>query len=93
MTPWPESAVPLPEPQVGGELVDGEVLLYHPGTATAVYLNETAALVWRLCDGERTVGQIASLLAGAFPESASTVAKDVTTSLRALESRGIVRFA
>lgn len=37
---------------------DGEVMVYDLNTNKAVCLNETSALVWQLCDGARTVGEI-----------------------------------
>ena len=36
------------------ESVDGEVLVYDQTRDMAFRLNQTAALVWRSCDGERT---------------------------------------
>jgi hypothetical protein len=45
------------------EELDGELLVYDLAGDTAVHLNETAALVWRSCDGHRTVAELATLLA------------------------------
>jgi len=36
------------------EEVGGEILLYHPETAKILYCNETAKLIWQLCNGSRT---------------------------------------
>ena len=36
------------------ERLDGEITVYHPTLTTAVYLNETGALIWELCDGGRS---------------------------------------
>ena len=40
--------------------VDGEVLVYDLNTNKASCLNETAAAVWRQCNGERNVSEIAA---------------------------------
>ena len=47
--------IPVPAAGVEMEVVEGEVLLYHPQQTRAVYLNPTAAVVWGLCDGSRSV--------------------------------------
>ena len=51
------------------ERVDGEVLVYDLDGDVAVHLNETAALVWRSCDGNRTVAEIAVLVAEELGEA------------------------
>ena len=42
--------------------VDGETLVYDQKTDKAHCLNETAAQVWKNCDGNKSVNEIASLL-------------------------------
>ena len=65
------------------ETLDGELLLYHPAHTKTLYLNETASLVWRLCDGERTGEDICEILREAFPD-ASSVDADVESTLESL---------
>ena len=69
----------IPKPQPGFDLaeMDGESLLYRHESMTMVYLNDAAAAVWKLCDGERTVGEIVDVLAEAFPDVASEIGTDV----------------
>jgi hypothetical protein len=45
------------------ELLDGELLVYDLDADIAAHLNRTAALVWRSCDGRRTVAELATLVA------------------------------
>ena len=66
------------------EEFDGELVLYHSTSTQVVYLNETAALVWRLCDGSRSVETICTLLKEAYPETARQIKGDVTTALTEL---------
>ena len=64
-----ESRVPK---QVSGfhcERMGGELLLHNPAGTKVLYLNETAALIWQLCDGQRTTDEVRELLRGSFPES------------------------
>lgn len=72
------------------EAMDGEVLLYHPGLTRALRLNETAALVWRLCDGRRTVAHIAETLGELFPQQAEAVRLDVIDVVARLEVDGAI---
>jgi hypothetical protein len=54
--------------------VDGEVLVYDLTNDRAHCLNETAARIWKKCDGNRTVAELAALLAA---ETNSTVPDEV----------------
>jgi len=54
--------------------VDGETLVYDLRTDKAHCLNETAARVWKNCDGRASVSEIAEVLSR---ESNSTVKEDL----------------
>ncbi|MGB5706763.1 MAG: pyrroloquinoline quinone biosynthesis peptide chaperone PqqD [Arenicellales bacterium] len=64
------------------EEIDGEILLYSPSSTRSVYLNATASLIWRLCDGKRNVRQIVDQLKQAFPEAEQSIEQDVTKSIQ-----------
>ena len=61
----------IPRQKAGYEAadLDGEFMLYHSAEAKALYLNETASLIWKLCDGERSVESIRGLLRDAYPDA------------------------
>lgn len=63
------------------EEIDGEILLYSPSSTRSVYLNSTASLIWRLCDGNQSVGQIIDQLKQAFPDASNNIEQDVTRSI------------
>jgi hypothetical protein len=44
------------------EEIDGEVLVYDETREIACRLNATAALVWRHCDGKRTIAELVTLM-------------------------------
>lgn len=69
----------VPKPQQGFDLaeMDGESLLYRHESMTLVYLNDSAATVWKLCDGQRSVADIVDMLADAFPDVANDIGNDV----------------
>ena len=50
------------EQLVVAEPIDGEVLVYDLERDRVHRLNRTAALVWSHCDGQRTVGDLTTLL-------------------------------
>ncbi len=52
-------------PLGGVDLADmeGEWVLYSYERETMIYLNDSAHVIWRLCDGKRTVKEITDVLA------------------------------
>ena len=74
------------------EEMDDETLIYRSPSETAIYLNETATVIWKLCDGTRTVQGIVDVLADAFPESASEIGADVREAIDELVSQGVLAF-
>jgi coenzyme PQQ biosynthesis protein PqqD len=63
------------------EEMDEEVLLYRPTTHQAIHLNGTAAAIWKLCDGTRTVKDLVDCLAAEFPDAKSSIAHDVQEAI------------
>jgi hypothetical protein len=75
------------------EEMDGETLLYRLGAHKAIYLNETAALIWKLCDGTRSVREIIEVLSEAFPDAQKEVVADTHEALSMLVSEGALIVA
>lgn len=71
------------------ERIEGEITVYHPTLTTAVYLNESGALIWELCDGKRTISDIVGLLSEQYPESRAQIETDVETLIAQLIENGI----
>lgn len=74
------------------EKIDNELLLYHPGKTQIMYCNETASLIWQLCDGQRSVDEIIALLAEAFPEAIDVIAGDVQATLQQFAEHGAITY-
>lgn len=70
------------------EEMDGELVLFHPARNKIIHANQTAALVWQLCDGERTVLDIVELLAEAYPESRQQIEEEVPQTIQDLRRKG-----
>jgi len=89
-SPVARDRIPAPADHVETELVDNEVLLYHPRQTTAVYLNPAAAMVWGLCDGARTVADIIALLQDSYPDAGATMVEDVEHAIESLHKDGMI---
>ncbi len=74
------------------ESIDGELLLFHPARDQLIYCNETASLIWHLCDGQRTVQEIVAQLSAAFPEATEGIAEDVRDTIQRFHEYGAIRF-
>lgn len=85
--------IPTPVKGVEMEVVENEVLLYHPQQTRAVYLNPTAALVWGLCDGSRPVHEIIRILGESYPEAVAALTEDVLGTLNQLHESGVLVIA
>jgi coenzyme PQQ biosynthesis protein PqqD len=82
--------VPVPVADVKVEEVEGELLLYHPGQTTAVYLNPSAAIIWSLCDGQRDVSEIIRLIEESYPEAKPDLTDDVFATLAQLHDSHVL---
>lgn len=68
---------PRRRPDIVLQDVGGEAILIDPRTDEAHVLNGSAARLWQLCDGERTVDQLAAEFGAIYDLSAADVADDV----------------
>lgn len=75
------------------EQIDNEIAVYHPSLTTSVYMNESGAVVWQLCDGERTVRDIIDILCEAYPESSKQIKDDVITTIKHLVDHEIAQLS
>ena len=84
----------VPMAREGIELADmeGEGVLYCHEKMTMVYLNESSVVIWRLCDGQRTVGEIIDALANAFPDAANKITFDVPEIVELLMREGVLEL-
>ncbi|MBN2004557.1 MAG: PqqD family protein [Anaerolineae bacterium] len=75
------------------EMLENELLLFNPEQTLVLYFNETASVVWELCDGQRTVSEIVFLLSEAYPEARKAIESDVNSTLDQLFHHGVIDFA
>jgi len=83
---------PRPAPGYQIELLDGEIILFHPASMKVMHSNRTGALIWQLCDGQRTVTEIIQLLSAVYPESAKEIQADVRETLLTFAKQGAITW-
>lgn len=70
---------------------DENLVLYTATDNRIIVLNQTAAFIWKLADGEKTVEEIADELVREYENVAREKAlKDVHRVIQNLESKGLV---
>lgn len=84
--------IPLPNPQVVGRVLDGEAVLVLPRLGKVKVLNEVGARIWQLCDGSRTIQQIADVIQSEYQADQAEAAADTLAFIADLSSQGVVEL-
>lgn len=87
-----EPARPRRKPDFRMEKMDDELLLFHPALNRILYCNESASLVWQLCDGLHGAEEIAAILADAYPDAAAEIPGDVSSTLQQFFDYGAIEY-
>ena len=66
------------------EKIDNEITVYHPSLTTSLYMNDSSAVIWELCDGKRTISDIVEMLQEAYPENSRQIKDDVIMIIQQL---------
>lgn len=82
---------PIRKPEFRLELVDEDILLYDPTGEKILHFNQTATLIWQLCDGTRTVEDMIDLLQKAYPDAVDVINDDVQSTLQEFEEYGCIQ--
>ena len=84
---------PVPRADVRFEELDGEAVVYDHTGRQAIYLNDTATVVWQLCDGQRTVADISTLLTKEFPDAAAELGTDISDAVDKMVAARVMTLA
>jgi hypothetical protein len=85
----------IPKQVVSGiqiETFGDGVLLYKEAVREAAYLNNTAAVIWAMCDGNNTVADIEKTLIKAYPEGKDSIRKEINFTLENLQKKDAIEF-
>ncbi len=74
------------------EEMDGETVLYRLGAHKAIHLNETAAVIWKLSDGSRTVAQLIDFIRSEYPDASDDIGPDVQRAVEQLKHEGAILY-
>ena len=73
------------------EILEGEIVLYCTKNSQAIYLNESAALIWQLINNKHTVSNIITLICDAYPEE-NNIQSDIYDTLNVLTQHGVIVY-
>lgn len=73
--------------------LDDNLALYDDVGQLLILLNSSAATVWELCDGTRTLDQVIGALTEAHPVEARVIVEDVRQTVRKLAELGLLSEA
>lgn len=77
--------IPIRDPEYLLEQIGSDYQLRHRSRDAAIYINGTAALLWELCDGRTSVGDIKAMLQEAYPDAGDAVSADVEEAMAVLQ--------
>ena len=84
---------PIRQSDVSAFPLDDELVLYEPEAGSTFVLNPTASFIWSLCDGDRTLEEVAEELADRYGVSEQQALSDVAALLESLERAGFLAGA
>ena len=71
----------------------GETIVFHPSSARSFFLNETATIIWVLCNGENRVVDIIDQLSELYPDQNANIKQDVMKSLELFLSKEVITLS
>ena len=82
--------IPVPNPAVASQLMDGEAVLVHPMQGKVKVLNDVGAFIWKSLDGCTSAAGIASAVTAAYAVSRETAEQDTLHFLESLLARQLI---
>jgi PqqD family protein of HPr-rel-A system len=84
------TAIPTPRSELSSHEVDDDLMIYDPMTGRGHFLNQTAAHIWRLLDGQLTVASLARTFAEAYGLPYRAALTDVRATLEGFDQAGLL---
>ena len=72
------------------KILDDEIILYNKKTHTIHSLNQTAGILWNLCDGTVCVMQMINVLLENCKGSKTVIENDVLNTLQEMEVKELI---
>ncbi len=67
-------------------------LLRHKQDNRIVKLNQTGLMIWQICNGEWSVGEMIEVLQESYPQDAENIPKDIYRTLDLLRDEEVVSY-
>ena len=91
-----QSFPPATKPQQNADYTAEKIpccwIVSRGGEDRKIKLNDSSMLIWQLCDGENSVGDIIGALQESFPE-VSDIDKDIQRALDELLAEGLISIS
>jgi hypothetical protein len=84
--------VPLRAPTAFLRREDGTNFIYMESHNTKLKINESAELIWRLCDGKHRNRDIAAIVSLKFDVPLSQCLRDVASSINIFRTYGVIKI-
>lgn len=81
---------PRPSPNAAHQAVGEEAILINLNTGSYYSLNDTGTRFWELLDGQRTIADCASFIAGEYEVEASIVEADLLELAAEFKREGLI---
>ncbi len=78
--------IPVQNPNYVLDRQENEYQLLDIDQQTSIFINDSASLIWQLCNGEQTVSQIKAMIKDSYPDMADTIDEGVDQTVEMLES-------
>ncbi len=72
------NSLPIKNPDFELTELDGEIILFSVSQEKAVYFNQTAQLIWRLCEGQQSVSELIDNLKNQYPKETDIESQVIT---------------
>jgi coenzyme PQQ biosynthesis protein PqqD len=92
MEPSRSDLIPKALENLKVEIMDGETVIYDDSIQKMIYLNESATVIFQLCDGQRSILEIVELLENAYPDASTSIMDDVLGAVDYLVQEGALRL-
>lgn len=87
---WKDDDRPRRSPACHVRDLGGEQVVYEPRSHEVVALNRTAAFVFGLCDGTRTVAELEQALCERYDAPREVLRRDLEATLASLRAKGVL---
>ena len=72
-------------------VLDGEAIIYSPHDSRGYYLNNTANLIWKCCDGKHSLEDIANKILESFTGEKHQIIRDIEEMLIQFHEAGLFK--